>query len=1350
MKRVSKMNRRSTRKLSTLCLSGALTFGVLGDALAAGNDAALQALFAQANYWHEKSHDDLAMQSLQKVLLVDANNTQAMYLMALWSQQGGDLQTAAQWRTRLAKVSPNSPNLQELDNAKKMAQVPQGQLSLARQQARSGNIPAALTTWRGMFNGNTPPSSLAAEYYMTMASDKSLYPQAVSELRQYVAQNPQENAVRVALGKALTWREDTRREGISMLESMASGSKEADSGLRQALLWLGPQAGDEAMYDTWMQRHPQDTEVQNYYRQRISGQARGQGFVNLNSGNTAAAKEQFEQVLQTNPQDADALAGMGYIAQRNGDFQAASQYLSRAADLGGADSAARREQAADASFYGQLAQAQQAYKQGNISQALTLSAPLAQQSGTRGASAKLFRADVLRHNKDLPQAEQTLRSLLNDQPQNGPARENLYYVLREQNKAAEAQAMLRTLPASMQQKLQPRMVTGMPGDALRRQAQEQANSGNVAAAITTLRQGVSRYPDDSWMRLDLARLLQKSGNESEAASTMAATWQPGASSNSLYAAALFASENGAWQQAQTLLGRIPAASQTSQMRDLRQRVNYNLQLVTAQNYLAQGNTVAASNTLKAMAATPPKAPADVGKLARMLAQSGDVAGAVTLVRNNISGGISGNAGDYADQVSVLNQAGLTNEAQALLTNPQLQATSTPTQLASIRNGYVINEADRLREQGNYAAAYDKLMGAMQSDPQNTDLMFAMARLYQSGKMNKEAGVVYDYLMTRDTPDQAARTGAIDVALSEGNNDRAEQLAGGLRPDNSPDRLVLLARVAESQGHHQQAMTYLRSARGKLLGLQSSNSAQTPTVGGVLAADNPFVGVSRTTTPTRTASAYGQYMPWQVAQVSTGPGTTLPGIQRPDLPVETAQTRMLRQVDGMMETLQEKTGTWLQGGMEVRGRDGESGTSKLTEMKTPLTWSSSPFGDSRFDFTVTPITLNAGTATGDAWRRYGTNPLANAVSNMISTATSEQAAIAAMTDTERTTLYASYPGAETLYGMSALNASNYNLTSATGMENLAKLKAYDSGQVYDYLVASSLKPSVDETSGSTDSQKANGVELAMALSGDNYRVDIGSTPLGQDLNTVVGGVKWSPKLTNYLSLIFTGERRSLTDSLLSYVGLKDAYSGKTWGQVTKNGGTLQLSYDDGDAGFYVGGGGYSYLGTNVASNTSINANAGVYLRPYHDDYRQLQTGLSMSYMDYSKNLSYFTYGQGGYFSPQNYVSVSLPVNLTEKYDNWTMKLGGSVGYQSYSQDKSAYFPTNSEWQQTLETAVTNGFAKEAYYSATSKSGIGYTLRAGADYKVNKQMTLGGQIGYDTFGDYNESTAGLYIRYMLGDN
>jgi len=245
------------------------------------------------------------------------------------------------------------------------------------------------------------------------------------------------------------------------------------------------------------------------------------------------------------------------------------------------------------------------------------------------------------------------------------------------------------------------------------------------------------------------------------------------------------------------------------------------------------------------------------------------------------------------------------------------------------------------------------------------------------------------------------------------------------------------------------------------------------------------------------------------------------------------------------------------------------------------------------------------------------------------------------------------------------------------------------------------------------------------------------------------VKWSPKLTNYLSLILTGERRAVTDSLLSYVGLEDKYSGKRWGRVTKNGGSLQLSYDDGDAGFYVGGGGYSYLGENVASNTSMNTNAGVYLRPYHDDFREVKTGLSMSWMDFSKNLSQFTFGQGGYFSPQNYVSVSLPIDYSQKIDNWKLKLGGSVGYQSYSQDSSDYFPTNDNWQQLLEGAVESGFAKTATYKGTSENGIGYTMRAGVDYNVNKAMTIGGKVGYDTFGSYNESTAGLYFRYMLGE-
>jgi thioredoxin-like negative regulator of GroEL len=1331
------MTIKTARRLTTLCLSGVLTFGALGQAQAAQNDAALKALFDQANYWHEKSHDDLAMESLKKVLMVDANNTQAMYLMALWTQQNGDLQTSAQWRARLAQVSPGDANLQALDNAKQMTQVPQGQLSLARQQARSGNVPAALATWRSMFNGDTPPPSLAPEYYLTMAGDKSLYPQALAQLKSFAVQNPQDTAARVALGKMLTWREDTRRDGILLLEPMASGSKDADDGLRQALLWLGPQPGDERFYDTWLQRHPQDTDVQNYYRKNVGGAAKGAGYTALNSGDAGAAKRKFEQVLQTNPDDADALAGMGYIAQRSGDYKAAAQYLNRAANQGGDASTERKEQATDAAFYGQLADAQQKLKEGNISQALALSSPLAQESGERGTAAKLFRADVLRQNKDYSQAEQTLRSVLNDQPQNGPARENLYYVLRDQNKTEEAQTVLRTLPASLQQRLAPRAVTGAPGDPIRRQAQQLEANGSTAQAIDVLRQGVARVPEDPWLRLDLARLLQKSGQDGEAASVMIPAGREGAGANSLYAAALFASESGAWQQANSLLARISPSSRNSQMRDLSERVNYNLQMVTAERYLAQGNMTAASNTLKALANQPPKTPADAGKLARMLARTGDMTSAVALVRDSMKGGVEGNAGDYADQIAVLNQAGLNQEAQAFMSRPEIQSRSTPAQLAGVRNGYVINEADTLREQGNYAAAYDKLIRALQSDPQNTDLMFAMGRLYQTGKMNKEAGVLYDYLMTRDTDDQAARVGAIDVALASDNVQKATTLASGLRSDSSPERMLLLARLEEAKGNHQQAMTYLRSARGKLVGLESTNSTGTPTIGGVLLADNPFTTTSKTSTPN---SLYGTSLPWQVAQVAREPGSTLPGTTRTDLPVETAQNRTLRQVDDMMQQIDDKKGMWLQGGVEVRGRDGESGTSKLTEAKAPLTWSSSPFGDSRFEFTATPVNLSSGSASGDAWRRFGTNPLANAVSNISSSISNANNSAANDGGTDKFTDLSNLTDSAKLSPFT--DAGYERLTTLLGDNNVtSRLGA---------LSRSSYKANYTDTiHSSTDSQNASGVELNMALSGESYRVDIGSTPLGQDLNTLVGGVKWSPKLTSYLSLILTGERRAVTDSLLSYVGLKDAYSGERWGQVTKNGGNVQLSYDDGDAGFYVGGGGYSYIGDNVASNTSMNAGAGVYLRPWHDEYRQLQTGLSVSWMDFSKNLSYYTYGQGGYFSPQNYVSVSLPVDFSQKIDNWKLSIGGSVGYQSYTQDKSDYFPTEPEAQKMLQRLADLGFTKEAQYKGSSQNGIGYTFRGGVDYNVNKDMTVGGKVGYDTFGNYNESTAGIYFRYMLGD-
>ncbi|MGP2451341.1 cellulose synthase subunit BcsC-related outer membrane protein [Pantoea stewartii subsp. indologenes] len=1255
-----------------LVLGGTIALSLPLQAAESSNPA-LQALFDQATYWHQKAHDDLAKASLQKVLMVEPDNTQALYLLALYSQQSGDNAGAMQYRARLSQVSPNDPHLAELDNARQLQSIPQAQLSLARQQARSGNIAAALQTWRNTFSGNEPPPSVAAEYYLTMAGDRALLPQAIEALRQFSAQHPQDMGARLALGKALTYQDSTRREGIELLSSLASGNQDADRSLRQALLWLGPQASDAPLYQTWQQRHPQDTAVMDYYRKNVGGAEKGAGFSALNSGDVNSAETSFGKVLQANPQDADALAGMGYVAQREGRYQEAADYLQRAAQLGGDQSADRQKQAADARFYAQLANAQQAFKNGDSAQALALSAPLTQAEGEKGVAAGLFRADVLRRSNQPEQAEQAYRTILKNDPDNRNAREGLFYVLRQQNRTAEANTLLASLPESVRQSVAPR---GSSVDPVRQLAKRQVAAGNISAAIATLQQGIQRYPQDGWLRLDLARLYRQQGDSIQAASVMQPVMRDGASTAELYAGALNASESGAWQQASALLARIPASAQTRDMRELAQRVNFNLQMATADQYLAQGSDAAAANTLKALAVNPPDNPVDAGNLAQKLAKAGDLAGAVAVVRGNMQRGVQGNAGDYAAQVAVLNQAGLESEAQRFLSTPALQARSTPKQLADLREGYLINEVDRLRQQKQYAAAYDKLIGALQRDPQNRDLMFAMARLYQDGKMNKDAGVVYDYLMTQDTPSQDARVGAINVALAQNDVQRANELARGLTPDPTPQRQLLLAQVAEANGDHSQAMRYLRTARGQIIGLQGAQPGTTPTIGGLALADNPFV--NRSTSPVgRTPSTYGTVLPWQVAPASSGTSPDATVASTTNVPSQQAQT--LHDIDAMMETLQEKTGTWAQGTVQVRGRDGESGLSQLTEAKAPLTFSTVPFGDARFDFTMTPVSLTAGSAAGDAWRRFGTNAL-------------EQ----------------------------------------------GKVVAANGAKVDDVPTAS------------TNSQTASGVELSLALKGDSYKVDLGSTPLGQDLNTLVGGVQWSPKITDFLTLILTGERRAITDSLLSYVGTEDKSSGKRWGNVTKNGGNALLSYDNGDAGMYVGAGAYSYVGENVASNNNLQANAGVYVRPFHADDRELKVGMSLSWMDFSKNLSYFSYGQGGYFSPQDYASISFPIDFTRTFDDLKVNIGGALGYQSYSQDKSAYFPNDPSRQAQLEALAANGHVKSAFYEGNSKNGVGYNLHAGADYKIDKDVTIGGQLGYDTFGDYNESSAQLYFRYLFGDN
>lgn len=67
-------------------------------------------------------------------------------------------------------------------------------------------------------------------------------------------------------------------------------------------------------------------------------------------------------------------------------------------------------------------------------------------------------------------------------------------------------------------------------------------------------------------------------------------------------------------------------------------------------------------------------------------------------------------------------------------------------------------------------------------------------------------------------------------------------------------------------------------------------------------------------------------------------------------------------------------------------------------------------------------------------------------------------------------------------------------------------------------------------------------------------------------------------------------------------------------------------------------------------------------------------MNLGVLHYNQNLSCYTVGQGGYFSPQRQISMAFPVSWTALDDRLSWGINGSLGVQSFTQNASPYFPT----------------------------------------------------------------------------
>ncbi|MBW5413228.1 cellulose synthase complex outer membrane protein BcsC [Pseudomonas sp. MAG002Y] len=281
---------------------------------------------------------------------------------------------------------------------------------------------------------------------------------------------------------------------------------------------------------------------------------------------------------------------------------------------------------------------------------------------------------------------------------------------------------------------------------------------------------------------------------------------------------------------------------------------------------------------------------------------------------------------------------------------------------------------------------------------------------------------------------------------------------------------------------------------------------------------------------------------------------------------------------------------------------------------------------------------------------------------------------------------------------------------------------------------------EECSRGPVNQRAQGTSLAVGWRGQDTQWDVGTTPLGFPVQDIVGGVRLSGDLES-LGWTMDISRRALSTSLLAYAGTEDPRTGKTWGGVRTNGVSLGLSYDQG--GFY---GIWSSLqahrlaGKNVESNDRLRLMSGIYFRLIDEPNRRLRVGSNVMYWHFKENLSGYTFGQGGYYSPQQYLSYSVPINFAQRWDAWSFYAEASASYSWVKEDDADYFPTKSAWQREAGNPVLTG--------GRSK-GLGYRASFSLERRLSPNWFIGTSAGIERSvgSDYKPNQALVYLRYSF---
>ena len=254
-------------------------------------------------------------------------------------------------------------------------------------------------------------------------------------------------------------------------------------------------------------------------------------------------------------------------------------------------------------------------------------------------------------------------------------------------------------------------------------------------------------------------------------------------------------------------------------------------------------------------------------------------------------------------------------------------------------------------------------------------------------------------------------------------------------------------------------------------------------------------------------------------------------------------------------------------------------------------------------------------------------------------------------------------------------------------------------------------------------------------------DIGATGIGFPVANLVGGVAHSDS-TERFNYKFAVARRPLTGNLMTYAGAHDPITGQVWGGVVATGISARVATDFSpySSSFSVS---YALLsGTNVRRNTRLKLRWAADRDVWQSSGSRINLSLALSAWRYGHDLSEFSWGHGGYYSPRSYLSLALPIEWSGRKGALTWLVRGALSASRSSSAASHFFPNNPALQ-----GQASDLGSQPVYLGGRSTGLGRSFRGVVEYDTSRQLTLGAQLELDRSAYYAPTSLLFYVRYRF---